>query len=36
MRETLHSIVRKHFLPYAQTRTLHLRELRAASAIMNC
>lgn len=36
MRETLQSIFREHFVRYAQTRTLHLRELRAASAIMNC
>jgi hypothetical protein len=36
MRETLQSIFSEHFARYAHTHTLHLRELRAASAIMNC
>ncbi len=32
----LQSILREHFAQYAQTRALHPRELRAATAIMRC
>lgn len=33
---TLQSIFREHFESYAQSRELHVRELRAATAIMRC
>lgn len=33
---TLQSILREHFAQYAQGRSLHPRELRAANAIMRC
>lgn len=33
---TLQAIFREHFAQYAQTHSLHLRELRAATAIMRC
>lgn len=32
----LQSIMREHFAQYAQSRELHVRELRAATAIMRC
>ena len=36
MRSSLQSIFRQHFPAFSQTRTLHVREWRAASAIINC
>ena len=36
MRKTLQEIFRAHFEQYAQGRTLHAREWRAANAIMSC
>jgi hypothetical protein len=36
MRSSLQSIFKHHFARFAQGRDLHVRELRAASSIMNC